>query len=91
MKQLIEQLQLKKTAGLLKENEDRAYAEAQWNMDKFMDDNSSFDEYYSLIQAKDVDGLVEFLENNVQSEEKMMQYFPEDGTIKAFAEYLINN
>ncbi len=36
MKQLIEQLQLKKTAGLLKESEDRAYAEAQWNMDKFI-------------------------------------------------------
>ena len=91
MKQLIEQLQLKKTAGLLKENEDRAYAEAQWNMDKFMDDNASFDEYYSLIQAKDVDGLVEFLEMNVASEERMMQYFPEDGTIEAFAQYLINN
>ncbi len=91
MKQLIEQLQLKKTAGLLKENEDRAYAEAQWNMDKFMDDNSSFDEYYSLIQAKDVDGLVEFLEMNVASEERMMQFFPEAGSIKGFAEYLINN
>ena len=91
MKQLIEQLQLRKTAGLLKENEDRAYAEAQWKMDKFMDDNADFDEYYSLVQAKDVDGLVEFLENNVASEERMMQYFPEDGTIEAFAQYLINN
>jgi hypothetical protein len=91
MKQLIEQLQLKKTAGLLKENEDRAYSEAQWHMDKFMDDNASFDEYYSLVQAKDVQGMVEFLENNVQSEEKMIEYFPEGGTIKAFAEYLINN
>jgi predicted DNA-binding WGR domain protein len=91
MKQLIEQLQLKKTAGLLKENEDRAYSEAQWHMDKFMDDNASFDEYYSLIQAKDVDGLVEFLENNVQSEERMMQYFPEGGTIEEFAKHLINN
>ncbi len=56
-----------------------------------MDDNSSFDEYYSLIQAKDVDGLVEFLEMNVASEERMIEYFPEGGTIKAFAEYLINN
>ena len=91
MKQLIEQLQLRKTAGLLKENEDRAYAEAQWKMDKFMDDNADFDEYYSLVQAKDVDGLVEFLENNVASEERMMQYFPEGGTIEAFAQYLINN
>jgi hypothetical protein len=91
MKQLIEQLQLKKTAGLLKESEDRAYAEAQWNMDKFMDDNASFDEYYSLIQAKDVQGMVEFLENNVQSEERMMQYFPEGGTIEEFAKHLINN
>ena len=91
MKQLIEHLQLKKTAGLLKENEDRAYSEAQWHMDKFMDDNASFDEYYSLVQAKDVQGMVEFLENNVQSEEKMIEYFPEGGTIKAFAEYLINN
>jgi hypothetical protein len=91
MKQLIEHLQLKKTAGLLKENEDRAYSEAQWHMDKFMDDNASFDEYYSLIQAKDVDGLVEFLEMNVASEERMIEYFPEGGTIKAFAEYLINN
>jgi len=91
MKQLIEQLQLKKTAGLLKENEDRAYAEAQWNMDKFMDDNASFDEYYSLVQAKDVQGMVEFLENNVQSEERMMQYFPEGGTIEEFAKHLINN
>ena len=91
MKQLIEQLQLRKTAGLLKENEDRAYAEAQWHMDKFMDDNADFDEYYSLVQAKDVDGLAEFLENNVASEERMMQYFPEAGTLKGFAEYLINN
>lgn len=91
MKQLIEQLQLKKTAGLLKESEDRAYAEAQWHMDKFMDDNASFDEYYQLVQAKDVDGLVEFLENNVQSEERMMQYFPEGGTIEEFAKHLINN
>ena len=91
MKQLIEQLQLKKTAGLLKEDVVKAYAEAQWNMDKFMDDNASFDEYYSLIQAKDVDGLVEFLEMNVASEERMMQYFPEAGTLKGFAEYLINN
>ena len=91
MKQLIEQLQLRKTAGLLKENEDRAYAEAQWHMDKFMDDNADFDEYYSLVQAKDVDGLAEFLENNVASEERMMQYFPEGGTIEAFAQYLINN
>ena len=91
MKQLIEQLQLRKTAGLLKENEDRAYAEAQWKMDKFMDDNADFDEYYSLVQAKDVEGLVEFLENNVASEERMMQYFPEGGTLKGFAEYLINN
>ena len=91
MKQLVEQLKLKKTAGLLKEDVVKAYAEAQWNMDKFMDDNASFDEYYSLIQAKDVDGLVEFLENNVASEERMMQYFPEDGTIEAFAQYLINN
>ena len=91
MKQLIEQLQLRKTAGLLKENEDRAYAEAQWKMDKFMDDNADFDEYYSLVQAKDVEGLVEFLEMNVASEERMMQYFPEGGTIEAFAQYLINN
>ena len=91
MKQLIEQLQLRKTAGLLKENEDRAYAEAQWHMDKFMDDNADFDEYYSLVQAKDVDGLAEFLENNIASEERMMQYFPEGGTLKGFAEYLINN
>ena len=37
MKQLIEQLQLKKTAGLLKEDVVKAYAEAQWNMDKFME------------------------------------------------------
>lgn len=91
MKQLIEHLQLKKTAGLLKESEDRAYSEAQWNMDKFMDDNASFDEYYSLVQAKDVQGMVEFLENNVQSEERMMQYFPEQGTIEEFAKHLINN
>jgi hypothetical protein len=91
MKQLIEHLQLKKTAGLLKESEDRAYSEAQWNMDKFMDDNASFDEYYSLVQAKDVQGMVEFLENNVQSEERMMQYFPEGGTIEEFAKHLINN
>ena len=91
MKQLIEQLQLKKTAGLLKESEDRAYSEAQWHMDKFMDDNASFDEYYQLVQAKDVQGMVEFLENNVQSEERMIEYFPEGGTIIAFAEYLINN
>lgn len=91
MKQLIEQLQLKKTAGLLKENEDRAYSEAQWHMDKFMDDNASFDEYYQLVQAKDVQGMVEFLENNVQSEERMMQYFPEGGTIEEFAKHLINN
>jgi hypothetical protein len=91
MKQLIEQLQLKKTAGLLKEGVDRAYSEAQWHMDKFMDDNASFDEYYSLVQAKDVQGMVEFLENNVQSEERMMQYFPEGGTIEEFAKHLINN
>lgn len=91
MKQLIQHLQLKKTAGLLKEGVDRAYSEAQWHMDKFMDDNASFDEYYGLVQAKDVQGMVEFLENNVASEETMLSYFPEGGTIEGFAQHLINN
>lgn len=97
MKQLQEIQRLKKIAGLLKENlgapvaTEKDYAEAQWHMDKFMDDNANFDEYYSIVQSKDIDAMVDFLKNNVSSEETMMRYFPENGTIEAFADHLINN
>jgi hypothetical protein len=97
MKQLQEIQRLKKIAGLLKENvaepevSEKEYAEAQWNMDKFMDDNANFDEYYSIVQSKDVDAMVDFLNNNISSEEIMQRYLPQGGSIEGFAQHLINN
>ena len=97
MKYLKEIQRLKKIAGLLKENiaelptAGKEYAEAQWNMDKFMDDNADFNDYYNILQSKNVEDMVDFLINNTTSEERMMSYFPENGSIEAFANYLINN
>jgi chemotaxis methyl-accepting protein methylase len=95
--QLNEIKKLQKLAGLLKEDiaelstTEKEYAEAQWNMDKFMDDNADFNDYYNILQSKNVEDMVDFLINNVTSEETMMRYFPKNGSIDDFANYLINN
>lgn len=97
MKQLKEVQRFKKIAGLLKENvaepvaTEKEYEEAQWHMDKFMDDNANFDEYYSIVQSKDLESMVDFLNNNVVNKELMMKYLPQGGSIEGFADHLINH
>lgn len=98
MKQQLNEVQkLQKIAGILKENieelpsSQNGYADAEWNMDKFMDDNADLGDYYNILQSKNIEDLVDFLINNVADEERMMSYFPVNGSIEDFANYLINN
>ena len=67
-----------------------SYNEAYFKIDKFMpDDKDIQDEFYKIIDEKKVDELVEFIENNVNDEERMYSYFPENGTILEFANHII--
>ena len=69
-----------------------SYSEASEHMDKFMiDDVDLQDEFYELLDAKDVDDLKTFLENNIQDEERFESYLPDGGTIKGFAQWLVDN
>jgi hypothetical protein len=74
------------------------YAEAEWKMDKFMpDDQELQDEYYEILDDPTISNkekyekIAEFIKYNVQDEERMYSYFPENGTIEEFAKYLVDN
>ena len=69
-----------------------SYNEASDHMDKFMYDGEELqDEFYELLDAKDVDDLKTFLENNIQDEDRFYSYLPEGGTIVGFAQWLVDN
>lgn len=67
------------------------YSEAWHKIEKFMPEDPEIqDEYYEILGEKDVVGLEEFI--NTHAVEDIMQgYFPKNGTVKEFAEYLIEN
>lgn len=84
--------------GCLKKKEKKGakldYSEAAFKMDKFMSDDVDDIEQYSealntLNKADAIEGVKECLTND-SNEELMFQYFPENGTIEGFAEYLVN-
>lgn len=66
-----------------------SYDEAKFNMDKFMVEDADFEEFHSIQASGDADQMAMFIEENLWSEDKMYQYFPKDGSIKGFAEYLV--
>ena len=68
-----------------------SYGDAYWNMDKFMHDESS-DELYELLHDENdnILEIKEFIINNCIDEERMYSYFPEDGNITDFAQYIFN-
>ncbi len=74
------------------EFEDGDYSEASWNMDKFMyDDPDVQDDFYEILYRKDIEELEEFLHNNIQDEDRFHSYISENGTVKGFAQWLIDN
>jgi len=71
------------------EGEYDSYDEAKFNMDKFMSEKADFSEFYRIKDSGDADLMAMFIEENLASEDKMYQYFPKDGSIEGFAEYLV--
>lgn len=85
-------------SGCLKKKEKKGakmdYSEAAFKMDKFMfDEEEDMDRYEEALNTKNkkdaIEGVYECLTID-SDEERMFQYFPENGTIKGFAEYLVN-
>ena len=65
------------------------YSEAWHKFDKFMPEDPEIqDEYYEILEEKDVDAMEEFL-NTHAVEDIMEGYFPKGGTVRGFAEYII--
>ena len=64
------------------------YSEALEKMDKFMPEDFELQrEYYQIVDSEDVDKLVEFLET--YADDRVYRYLPRRGTIRGFAEYII--
>jgi len=73
------------------------YAEAQWKMDKFMPDDFDLQsEFYEILddetksKEEKIEELIEFF-GNYADEETAMHYFPKNGTLEGFVEYIVNN
>lgn len=65
------------------------YSEAWHKLDKFMPEDPEIqDGYYEILERKDVEELEEFI-NTHAVEDIMYGYFPKGGTVREFAEYLI--
>ena len=73
------------------------YAEAQWKMDKFMPDDFDLQsEFYEILddetksKEEKIEELIEFF-GNYADEETAMHYFPKNGTLEGFVEWIVNN
>jgi hypothetical protein len=72
------------------------YSEVSFKMDKYMpDDEEAQREYHgifddeNLSREEKIEELVSFFQNNA-NEEIMYRYMPKDGTLRGFAEYLLD-
>lgn len=71
--------------------DDVDYSELSFKMDKYMpEEPDSQEEYHALVDAKDEEGLAEYIENNAD-DERMGRYMPDGGTVEGFAKWLIAN
>ena len=72
--------------------EDGDYSEASWNMDKFMyDDPDVQEDFYEILYRKDLEELTEFIQENIQDEDRFHSYVSDNGTVRGFAQWLIDN
>lgn len=76
--------------------EDQQYSEAYFRMDKFMPDEGS-QEFYDIIdndeleEQEKAEQLANYIEENCQDEERMYSYFPKNGNLIEFAQYIIGH
>ena len=75
-------------------NDGLDYSETSWKMDKFMPDDPDIqEEYYEILGSQGGDKeqeLEDFFECHAE-EDMMERYFPEDGTLRGFCEWLVSN